>query len=31
LAFTAAHQDSEIDRLLQVLAAEDARRPANAI
>jgi len=31
LAFTAAHQDSDIDRLLQVLAAEDARRPANAI
>jgi 8-amino-7-oxononanoate synthase len=31
LAFTAAHQDSDIDRLLQVLAAEGARRPANAI
>jgi 8-amino-7-oxononanoate synthase len=31
VAFTAAHQDSDIDRLLQVLAAEEARRPANAI
>ena len=31
LAFTAAHEDSDIDRLLQVLSTEDARRPASAM
>ena len=31
LAFTAAHEDSDIDRLLEVLAKEDARRPASAM
>src|SRR6185312_1294296 len=31
LAFTAAHEDSDIDRLLDVLAKEDARRPASAM
>ena len=31
LAFTAAHEESDIDRLLDVLATEDARRPASAM
>ena len=31
VAFTAAHEDSDIDRLLEVLATEDARRPASAM
>ena len=31
VAFTAAHEDSDIDRLLDVLATEDARRPASAM
>ena len=31
LAFTAAHEESDIDRLLDVLAKEDARRPASAL
>ena len=31
LAFTAAHEDPDIDRLLDVLAKEDARRPASAM
>ena len=31
VAFTAAHEDSDIDRLLDVLAKEDARRPASAM
>jgi 8-amino-7-oxononanoate synthase len=31
LAFTAAHEESDIDRLLDVLAKEDARRPASAM
>jgi 8-amino-7-oxononanoate synthase len=31
LAFTAAHEDSDIDRLLDVLAKEDARPPASAM
>ena len=31
LAFTAAHEDSDIDRLLDALAKEDARRPASAM
>jgi 8-amino-7-oxononanoate synthase len=31
VAFTAAHEDSDIDRLLDVLAKEDARRPARAL
>jgi 8-amino-7-oxononanoate synthase len=31
LAFTAAHKDSDIDRLLQVLSTEAARRPASAM
>ncbi len=31
LAFTAAHEESDIDRLLDVLTSEDARRPASAM
>ena len=31
VAFTAAHEDFDIDRLLDVLAKEDARRPADAM
>ena len=31
LAFTAAHEDPDIDRLLDVLAKEDARRPASTM
>ena len=31
VAFTAAHEDFDIDRLLDVLAKEDARRPASAM
>jgi 8-amino-7-oxononanoate synthase len=31
VAFTAAHEDSDIDQLLDVLAKEDARRPASAM
>ena len=31
LAFTAAHEDPAIDRLLDVLAKEDARRPASTM
>jgi 8-amino-7-oxononanoate synthase len=31
VAFTAAHEESDIDRLLDVLAKEDARRPASAM
>ncbi|HEY8275668.1 MAG TPA: 8-amino-7-oxononanoate synthase [Methyloceanibacter sp.] len=31
VAFTAAQEDSDIDRLLDVLAKEDARRPASAM
>jgi hypothetical protein len=31
VAFTAAHAESDIDRLLDVLAEEDARRPASAM
>lgn len=31
LAFTAAHDESDIDRLLQILANEGARRPASAM
>lgn len=31
LAFTAAHEESDIDRLLDVLAKEDAWRPASAM
>ena len=31
VAFTAAHEDSDIDQLLDVLAKEDARRPADAM
>ena len=31
LAFTAVHEDPDIDRLLDVLAKEDARRPASAM
>ena len=31
LAFTAAHEDPDIDRLLDFLAKEDARRPASAM
>jgi 8-amino-7-oxononanoate synthase len=31
VAFTAAHEESDIDRLLQALANENARRPASAM
>lgn len=31
VAFTAAHEESDIDRLLQTLATENARRPASAM
>ncbi len=31
VAFTAAHEESDIDRLLDVLTSEDARRPASAM
>jgi len=31
VAFTVAHEDSDIDQLLDVLAKEDARRPASAM
>jgi 8-amino-7-oxononanoate synthase len=31
VAFTAAHEESDIDRLLRALANENARRPASAM
>ncbi|HEX2447377.1 MAG TPA: 8-amino-7-oxononanoate synthase [Methyloceanibacter sp.] len=31
VAFTAAHEDSDVDRLLEVLASEDTLRPASAV